>query len=220
MAENKRSCKGLVITLVIFMVAFATFAALLFTGVVKSPLVKWEKKTVEKTSTRTDDDTKKSSTTEKTADERYKEYITNLAASIKKNYVSDHVIPEGGYESNDHYNSERFGNASQGFYAVGVTSNLELVYSFNDKKDVKIADNVVSFYTIFVGNGGMKTLYYITTDGVIHSANLEMHLYNGDELKINDLEYKNIVEVKTGATYSASVPIFIDIDGNVIFRNN
>ena len=60
--ENKKSGKGLVICLTIFMLVFATCTALLFTGVIKSPMVKCEDKVVEKTSTKTDDDTKKTDT--------------------------------------------------------------------------------------------------------------------------------------------------------------
>ena len=220
---KKKSGKGLVICLTIFMLVFAACAALLFTGVIKSPMVKCEEKVVEKTSTKTADDTKKSSTTEKTADERYKEYISGLAESIKKNYISDHKVDEGGYETSDQYNSSRHGNTSNGIYTISVTSNLELVYSFLPTSSVsteekKLADNVVSYYDVYTGNGAMSTLYFITTDGVVHKANLEQNLYNGEELVITDLEYKNIIEVKAGSHWGGAMPIFVDIDGNVYMK--
>ena len=59
---NNKSKKGLIITLVVFMLAFATCAALLFTGVVKSPLVEEKKCTETKCDTKTTDDTKKTDT--------------------------------------------------------------------------------------------------------------------------------------------------------------
>ncbi|MBR3116702.1 MAG: hypothetical protein IKF36_02365 [Bacilli bacterium] len=221
MEKPKKKTNILAIILGVILVAVTTFGVLLYTGVVKSPMVK-EKDCTETTTKK--DDTKKTDTktdTTKSADERYKEYITNLAASIKENYISDHKIDEGGYETSDKYNSQRiFGGSDRVGYGVAIKSNLELVYSYQTTDERHIADNVVSFYPVYVGNGGYKTLYYITTDGVVHSANLELHLFDNQDLKITDLDYKNIIEVKSGTTYSAAVPIFVDIDGNVIFRNN
>ena len=59
---NKKKGKGLIITLIVLLVAFAACAALLFTGVIKSPLVK-EKKCAKCTETKTTDDKKKDSKT-------------------------------------------------------------------------------------------------------------------------------------------------------------
>ena len=223
MENTKKKGKGLVITLAIFMVVFATCAALLFTGVVKSPLVEEKKCTETKVDTKTTDDTKKTdtktdTTTTKTADERYKEYITSLAASIKEKYVSDHEIHSESHESKDYYNAESYMYTNSS-YGVAIKSNLELVYTSNGIRDQHIADNVVSFYNIHEGNGLDYFIYFITTDGKLHRTELIDHIFNNTELTIEDLDYKNIIEVKQGSAVAA-VPIFIDIDGNVIFRNN
>ena len=167
-----------------------------------------------------EDDTKKDSSTVQTSEERYKTYLDSLAASIKKNYVSSHETEENQYEkwTKDKYNRQTFSVLDK-WYSVAITSNLELVYSFGETKDQKIADNVVSFYTIHTGNGAYKSLYFITTDGKVHSANIETFLYENSTLEVKDLEFKNIIEVKQG-TSTAAIPIYIDIDGNVIFNKN
>lgn len=234
--ENNKKGNGLVILLIVLLLVFASVSVLFITGVIKSPFVKetTNVETSNKTTITTESETTNSETVNnsstneqttkvvtKSSDERYKEFITNLASSIKKNYINDHKQIEGSYETSDIYNSERMrGGANNNGYTVAVKNNLELIYSYQTTDERHIADNVVSFFDVYVGNGGYKTLYFITTDGVLHSVNLELHLFENEELKIADLDYKNIVEIKTGATTSASVPIFIDIDGNVIFRKN
>ncbi|MBQ3475207.1 MAG: hypothetical protein IJH20_03460 [Bacilli bacterium] len=216
---NKKSGKGLVITLVIFMLAFAACAALLFTGVVKSPMVKEKDCKETKCDTTTKNDTKKTDTkTSTTADERYKEYISNLAASIKENSKFEEDPMTQGlvgifFES---YKNEVFGSEVK-YYSVELTKDLELVYSYGDTKRQKVADNVVSYYRIHVGNGDSYRFYYITTDGTIHSVNLEETIYLGKTLDVKDLEYKNIVEVRQGSTV-AGFPVFVDIEGK-IFKN-
>ena len=218
-STNKKKKNILAIILGVILVAVTTFGVLLYTGIVKSPMVK--EKDCTETSTKTDDTKKtdtKTTTTEKTADERYKEYVTGLAASIKEKYVSDHEIHSESHESKDYYNAESFMYTNSS-YGVAIKSNLELVYTSNGIRDQHIADNVVSFYNIHEGNGLDYFIYFITTDGKLHRTELIDHIFNNTELTIEDLDYKNIIEVKQGSAVAA-VPIFIDIDGNVIFRNN
>ena len=214
--KEKKNNNGLVAFLVILLLVFAAGSVLLFTGVVKSPMVKCE----ETKEIIYEDDTKKDSSTVQTSEERYKKYLDSLAASIKKNYVSSHETEENQYEkwTKDKYNRQTFSVLDK-WYSVAVTSNLELVYSYGEAKDQHIDDNVVSFFTIHTGNGVYKSLYYITTDGKLHVANLESFLYENEVLKKEELEFKNIIEVKQG-TSTAAIPIYIDIDGNVIFNKN
>lgn len=218
--EGRKSNKGLVICLIILLLAFVCISILLGMGIVKSPFVKCDD-CKDKTTVVTNDD-KKADTktvTSKTADERYKEYISNLASSIKENYVSDHEIDEASHESKDKYNraSLKGGEYNNG-YVVAIKSNLDLVYNYMTTDDRVIAKDVVSFYVIHEGNGIYKTLYYITSDGKLHSVNLELHFFENEELKTKDLEYKNIVEVKQGSSTGGRA-IFVDIDGNVTFGN-
>ena len=107
--ENKKNSKGLVITLVIFMLVFAACAALLFTGVIKSPMVKEKDCTETKCSvdTKTDDDTKKDSKVEDTGlkegylvyENDYKIYgIYNYVelASVVVGYNDNIYLVDGG----------------------------------------------------------------------------------------------------------------------------
>ncbi|MBQ3475105.1 MAG: hypothetical protein IJH20_02945 [Bacilli bacterium] len=208
--ENKKSGKGLVICLTIFMLVFAACAVLLFTGVIKSPMVKCEDKTTEKTSTKTDDDTKKSSTTEKTVDERYKDYLNNLANEIKEKSKFDDGTLEADLPGivNSTYDFE------SKMYTVSINKNLELTFTGNGYSNYKIADNVVLYNRIFYGNGGYSNIYYITTDGKIHMSNMEAVAFLGKEPNITDVDKKNIVNIIQGSS-SAGFPIFIDIEGNV-----
>ena len=64
----------------------------------------------------------------------------------------------------------------------------------------------------------MSSLYFITTDGKVHSVNIEASIYGGKAVSIADLDKKNIIEIKQGST-SAGFPVFIDIEGNVTFGN-
>ena len=110
-------------------------------------------------------------------------------------------------------------------YTLEITSDLKLLYVIPSGSGLdysKVADDVVSYFNIFEGNGGYHTLYFITTDGTLHSANVDEVLNEGKQLVVKDLEYKNIVEVKGGVDgneHTAShMPIFVDIDGNLIIK--
>lgn len=218
MAENKKSGKGLIIFLIILVIALATVGTLLFTGVIKSPMVKCEEKTTEKTDTKTDSDTKKSSTTEKTVEERYKDYINNLANEIKEKSKFEDGTVESTLNGiiNDTYNNVSLTDSSDSKwnYTVSITKDLDLLVTGNGYTDYKIGSNVVSYYRIFYGQSGFSNIYFITTDGVLHSFNLEPFIYGGKEPSVKALDKKNIVEVRQGST-TAKYPIFVDIDGNL-----
>ena len=214
MENTKKKGKGLVITLAIFMVAFATCAALLFTGVVKSPLVE-EKKCETKCDTKTTDDTKKTdtkadtktdATTEKTADERYKDYINNLSKSIEKQKITSHYSTNGGYS-----------------FQIIIDNNKNLLIggdapTFNRMAN-KVADGVIDFFITGVGNGGFHSIYYLNTNGELYRASLETSFEN-NQFEFEKVEVKNIVGVKpivtSNGVEAANSAAFIDIDGNVI----
>ncbi|MBQ3475208.1 MAG: hypothetical protein IJH20_03465 [Bacilli bacterium] len=226
--ENKKSGKGLIITLVVLLIAFAACAVLLFTGVVKSPMVKCEEKVVEKTSTKTDDDAKKSSTTEKTADERYKEYVSNLASEIKAYYNNS----KGRTTSLSSYASDSFKvyyDVYSGFgsYRLSISNNLELLMDASNPNNeelyskYKLADNVVAYFVKHLGNGVPSTLYYITSDAKLHSIEVETTLSQGSkDFTAKDLDKKNIVNIEQATFVDAGGEdvLFIDIDGNAIGR--
>ena len=221
--EGKKSNTGLVIFLVILLIAVTAVCTLLATGVVKSPFVKEDCK--DKTTVVTNDDKKadNKTVTSKTADERYKEYIANLAKNVKEKSSFEANTIEGQFSgyTNDVYNNNYYNNGDEtDYYNISITKDLELIINYGDStfKEYKIADNVVTYSRIHTGNGGMTSLYYITTDGKVHSVNIEASIYGGKAVSIADLDKKNIIEIKQGST-SAGFPVFIDIDGNVTFGN-
>ena len=216
--EGKKSNKGLVIVLVILMLAFAAVSILLGMGIVKSPFVK---DCCKDTTTVVEDNNKK--TESKSSDERYKEYIANLAKNVKEKSSFDANTIEGQFSgyTNDVYNNNYYNNGDEtDYYNISITKDLELIINYGDStfKEYKIADNVVTYSRIHTGNGGMSSLYFITTDGKVHSVNIEASIYGGKAVSIADLDKKNIIEIKQGST-SAGFPVFIDIEGNVTFGN-
>lgn len=213
---NVKSKKGLVIFLIIVMIVLFAVLTLFFAGILKSPFVK-ETSTVTNTST-TSETTKETSTT-KTSNERYKDYISNLAKSIDEKYkeVKDYENP--GLNNESVYNKNDVTGLG---YIITINEKKELKIKYisgvdkvnPDYVDYKIADNVVSYYRIHIGNGEYYSLFYITTEGKVYSASIE----NGIETAITTKEVenvKNIVEVKEGSGLTAGFPIYVDIDGNI-----
>lgn len=159
--------------------------------------------------------TTKKESKEKTADERYKEYVNNLAKSIEENY-SESGDGKALKINEDYYTS----GITNETYRIYVTGKKELYLNYINSEDPskKLADNVVKYYNVYVGNGGYRMIYYITTEGKLYSIDVESI---GTELKEpKELDKKNIVEVREGLStdengIGARTPIFIDIDGNL-----
>ena len=169
---------------------------------------------VNKTTTTTTDSTKTDSKTEKTSDERYKEYLSNLSKSIETKY-KDFVDPGNA----GIYNTSSYKNDDLNlFYSLTINHNKELLLTdYSGKyKDYKIADNVVSFYRVHLANGSYYIIYYITNDGKVYSLSLESILNENKNIESSEVNnVKNIVEIKEGGSEMASFTIFVDIDGNI-----
>lgn len=82
-------------------------------------------------------------------------------------------------------------------------------------EDKKLDTDVVIFYSLYVGNGGFESLYYLKEDGSLYTASYSYNIYKGEEIEVKKLNFENIVSVIPGKALTASYPIFIDIDGNV-----
>jgi len=139
-----------------------------------------------------------------TSEERYSEYLEQLASEYTSKYT-DYTYPKMVVYS------EMIGFS----YVVRITKDNVLFLN-----NEKVADNVLTMFVAINGNGGYKGLYYINKEGKLFVAAIEEHIYNkGSDLDITSLNYKNIVNVSSAikspdgmaGTYS---PIFIDIDGN------
>lgn len=152
-----------------------------------------------------------------TADEIYKNYLDNLKENIQENYgiKDDTYLYNNINEISDYFNNN---------YEIELNENLELILNYGDKfRDYKISNDVVDFFNIYVGNGGFKQLYFITSNGELYSADIEISISDNKKIEINKVNKKNIISVIEGLQGDiegggASVPIFIDIEGNMYFQ--
>ena len=143
----------------------------------------------------------------KTADERYKEYLDNLVKSIKKTYVNSNKEDDYSTElSNITYVEKK----DMDPYSISITKDLILTVGGEE-----LSDKAVSYFNVHTGNGDYNTLYFITTEGKVYSANYESSRVELKEPEVKEITgLKNIIEVKDGSS-TAGVPIFVDIDGNL-----
>lgn len=115
-------------------------------------------------------------------------------------------------------------------YEVYLTKNQTLFVKYFNKElnnkygEYKIADNVLSFNVVSVGQGGGNMLYFINEDGTVGSAATEYGIGTNNQITIKkDIGYKNIISVISG-TFGDGFsgvhgPIFIDINGNIFSEN-
>lgn len=150
---------------------------------------------------------------------KYELFSTNLKEEFSKfdshnyssQYISNDFVPEG--------------------YTIYLDENRNLFVRYANKEinnkygNYKIADNVLSFYAINVGQDVGNMIYFINEDGTVGKANTEYGI-NGNEINFNiekDIGYKNIVSILNGAFGDGfggvHGPIFIDINGNIFSQN-
>ncbi len=159
---------------------------------------------------------------EKTADERYKDYLNNLAKNIEKKYSEPIDFDNPGLIDQSTY-SQVFENVS---YTITLNEKKELNISYGESeiinptyKEYKIADNVLAYFRVHVSNGGMYNIFYITGEGKVFSVNVEGLPTEKPQEPKEITDVKNIVLVKEGTTVSAGLPIYVDIDGNIFTPN-
>lgn len=111
-------------------------------------------------------------------------------------------------------------------YSIFINSNKNLFIKYNNEQlndkygEYKIADNVIDFYIIPVGNGGGNGLYFIYGDKTVGYADIEYSVLNDKDIEITKkLEYKNIISVipwlYTDGISGAWGPAFIDDNGTI-----
>lgn len=156
-----------------------------------------------------------------TNDEKYEVFLRNLKKSVTD--INKYSNIEESYS---------IIGEDEG-YTIKLNSKCELSVHFTDKKTEKkfgtdkLSTDVLAFNNCYVGNGGMRLLYFIKSDGTLWVADIEGCLYS-EETKISTQklsEYKNIISVLN--FYSADSdefpgamsPLFVDIDGNIYGKN-
>lgn len=155
----------------------------------------------------------------------YELFAKNLKSQFSKydiNYQNNSYV-----QNNLHVESEVVPEG----YEVYLTDNQTLFVKYFNKDlnakygEYKIADNVLSFNVVAVGQGGGNMLYFINEDGTVGSADTEYGIGTSNQITIKkDIGYKNIISVISGSyrdEYSGTGvngPIFIDINGNIILK--
>lgn len=155
-------------------------------------------------------DCNESKSNKATIEERYAEFVANYNADENlfdgNNYVTTRV--EGNMDSSVVYTLKKDAYGS-------------LVYNDSTRNEV-IARNILSYYVIKDGNGGMNSVFFLNQDGTVGRARIEDA---SGEIKIDDdLGLKYIVSVIQGRFGNEYVggygPIFIDLDGHLYKLDN
>ena len=145
--------------------------------------------------------------TEKTADEMYKEYIANLKENISKNLTKNTSMQ---------YRGEDLGTNVD--YYIELTHDYELYLHGAADTEFEISKDVVQAFLVESGNGGTGVIYFVKTDGNLY-VSYPSQIFNQEEASVKKTDYKNIVNVVSGNFSDAESgyhdPIFIDIEGNV-----
>lgn len=159
-------------------------------------------------------DTNTVTTIEKSADERYREFIANL----KKGAVN--------FNANEYVNTQRMVlNNNNG--SLRINEKYELWYKgpFAKNNDFKIADNVIYMFTLAQdGNTRNYDLYFLKVDGKVYKVALLDENYEvfSTLQTVSSIGLKNIVGVSDSSWSTAKYtsPIFVDIEGNIHYLEN
>ena len=148
-------------------------------------------------------------TKEKTADERYKEYLKNLTKTVEDSTDSQDV-------------TVKTLNDITYFISINNKKELSIGYDTNEMNKInkKEADDVIDFFTAYVGNGGYISLYYLTSKGELYVTTLDEYL-GKEKFEFKKVEKNNIVSVKPVLSIEENgiggyTVRFIDIDGNEV----
>ena len=114
-------------------------------------------------------------------------------------------------------------------YTISLLANGDLKLTVNNKsnKDKVIAKNVLLYEITYVGNGGMKSVYFVKEDGTVSSYFVDNYVTNGkdEEVKNNIGNFKDVIAIIPGTVElkndpsGGMEPNFIDINGNILSLN-
>ena len=114
-------------------------------------------------------------------------------------------------------------------YTISLLANGDLKLTVNNKsnKDKVIAKNVLLYEITYVGNGGMKSVYFVKEDGTVSSYFVDNYVTNGkdEEVKNNIGNFKDVIAIIPGSVdfendpSGGMEPNFIDINGNILSLN-
>ena len=138
--------------------------------------------------------------------------------------------------------NEKYDSASESYLESQITATVDgNRYSLSLSKDGvlqlsmygensmtrTISDEVLLFTLADVGNGGLKSVYFIKEDGTVSSWFVEGFVLNNEDREVenNIGNFKNIINIIPGIAVdtvpgspiqsAAAVPAFVDINGNI-----
>lgn len=114
-------------------------------------------------------------------------------------------------------------------YTISLLANGDLKLKVNNKsnKDKVIAKNVLLYEITYVGNGGMKSVYFVKEDGTVSSYFVDNYVTNGKDEAVNNNigNFKDVIAIIPGMVElkndpsGGMEPNFIDINGNILSLN-
>ena len=114
-------------------------------------------------------------------------------------------------------------------YTISLLANGDLKLTVNNKsnKDKVIAKNVLLYEITYVGNGGMKSVYFVKEDGTVSSYFVDNYVTNGKDEAVNNNigNFKDVIAIIPGMVElkndpsGGMEPNFIDINGNILSLN-
>ncbi len=213
--ENKKSKNTIIILLIIIIVGLIGF--IMYDKVLNND----NEKTTNQTENIENSNTNQDNKVEQTSNS-YELFKDNLIKERTEKYDT----------SNDKYIVDRksYCTPSNINYTISLSSNGELELVILGQKETNekiIAKNVLLYELADIGQGGMKSLYFIKEDGTVSSYFVENYIVNNEDEKVEDNigNFKNVIAIIPGTVTSknemsgAMSPNFIDINGNILSLN-
>lgn len=102
-------------------------------------------------------------------------------------------------------------------YGIDLTENGVLsVKKDGSNQKIEVAKDVLFYRLVYIGNGGYKSLCYVTEDGIAYTANVESALVDNTKIKlVKQKETKEIVNIISGSSMDGAQPFFVDINGKI-----
>lgn len=114
-------------------------------------------------------------------------------------------------------------------YTISLLANGDLKLTVNNKsnKDKVIAKNVLLYEIAYVGQGGMKSVYFVKEDGTVSSYFVDNYVTTGKDEAVNNNigNFKDVIAIIPGTVElkndpsGGMTPNFIDINGNILSLN-
>ena len=121
-------------------------------------------------------------------------------------------------KSKDLFYGENVKGLEDTYYWVMLTKDGELSVSTttSNKEEYKVADKVILYKIVHIGNGGFKYLCYVTEDGAAYVANTDEAMFYKKTINSKkQTKAKEIVDIISVSMEDGMEAAFVDIDGNI-----